>query len=136
MIFCTAALVNCTEMRYDKGEQLRRAAAACSGMKKGLFPMEKITVHDTVKNVDLEVTRDDLIQLMKDGRQVDFVLKENGDDCMGCVWDTEYWSLLSADKFIRTYSLNGKVLGEYTHFNKYDMATEFDLARAKEVRLS
>ncbi len=98
--------------------------------------MEKITVRDTVKNVTVEVSREDLIQLMKDGRQVDFVLHENCNDGMGCEWDTEYWSLLSGDKFIRTYSLKGKVLGEYTHFNKYDMATEFDLARAKEVRLS
>ena len=98
--------------------------------------MEKIIAHDTVKNVDLEVSRDDLIQLMRDGRQVDFVLHEVADDGMGCSWDTEYWSLLSANKFIRTYSLNGKVLGEYTHFNMYDMATEFDLARAKEVRIS
>ena len=114
--------------------------AACrrENMRKDMIPMENTVrnAHDTVKNVDLEVTRDSLIQLMKDGRQVDFVLFETASDDMGCSWDTEYWSLLSANKFIRTYSLGGKVLGEYTHFNIYDMATEFNLARAKEIRIS
>ena len=48
---------------------------------------------DTVNKVELEVTRDDLIQLMRDGRQVDFVMKEPTSDADGYMtWDVEFWS--------------------------------------------
>jgi len=94
-------------------------------------------VFDTVKKTDNELTRDDLIQLMNDGRQVDFVLPEAVTDEDGYLtWDVEHWSSLQKNKFVRTYELQGRTLRDFTHYNIYDMATEFDPARAKEVRLS
>lgn len=107
--------------------------------EKGLFPMDNTVriAHDTVKNVDVEVDRDGLIKLMRDGRQVDFVLDSVRTDEDGYVsWDVEFWSHLNGNKFIRTYALKGQTLREYTHFNIYDMATEFDPSRAKEIRIS
>lgn len=93
--------------------------------------------HDTVKNADLEVDKETLIQLMREGRQVDFVLDHAMQDCDGYVsWDVEFWSHLDGDKFIRTYALNGRTLREFTHFNIYDMANEFQIERAKEIRIS
>lgn len=93
--------------------------------------------HDTVKNIDLEVDRDMLIQLMRDGRQVDFILAGPTTDCDGYLtWDVEHWSNLKEDKFIRTYELEGRTLRDYTHFNIYDMAPEFQLSRVKELRIS
>lgn len=93
--------------------------------------------HDTVKNEDIEVNRDILIQMMRDGRQVDFVMDKPVFDDDGYVsWDVEFWSHLEGDKFIRTYALNGKTLREFTHFNIYDMATQFQMERAKEIRIS
>lgn len=93
--------------------------------------------HDTVNNVDIEVDKDSLIQLMRDGRQVDFVLDGVRQDVDGYVsWDTEFWSHLDGDKFIRTYELEGRALREFTHFNIYDMANEFQIERAKEIRIS
>ncbi len=93
--------------------------------------------HDTVNNVDIEVNRDTLIQLMKDGRQVDFVLNEVRQDEDGYMsWDVEFWSYLENNKFIRTYAMNGRTLREFNRFNIYDMATEFDMDRAKEIRIS
>lgn len=93
--------------------------------------------HDTVKNEDIEVDRDILIQMMRDGRQVDFVMDKPVFDDDGYVsWDVEFWSHLEGDKFIRTYALNGKTLREFTHFNIYDMATQFQMERAKEIRIS
>lgn len=93
--------------------------------------------HDTVKNIDVEVDRDSLIQMMRDGRQVDFVMDHPVYDDDGYVcWDVEFWSALSDEKFIRTYALNGKTLREFTHYNIYDMAGKFRLERAKEIRIS
>ena len=40
-------------------------------------------------------------------------------------WDTEHWSHLQGNKFIRTYELGGRTLRDFTHFNIYDMAEEF-----------
>lgn len=97
----------------------------------------KRIAHDTVNHVDLEVDKDTLIQLMRDGRQVDFVLDGVRQDVDGYVsWDVEFWSHLVDDKFIRTYSLEGRTLREFTHFNIYDMANEFLIDRAKEIRIS
>ncbi len=110
--------------------------------KEGLFPMNNTDnavriAHDTVNNVDIEVNRDTLIQLMKDGRQVDFVLHEVRQDEDGYMsWDVEFWSYLDNNKFIRTYAMNGRTLREFNRFNIYDMATEFDMDRAKEIRIS
>ena len=64
--------------------------------------------YDTVKHVELEVTRDDLIQLMRDGRQVDFVLPEPKSDADGYMtWDVEFWSAVDERKFVRTYEYKG-----------------------------
>lgn len=93
--------------------------------------------HDTVKNVDIEVDREALIQLMRDGRQVDFVLDSVREDADGYMkWDVEFWSYLENNRFVRTYALEGRTLREYTRFNIYDMADEFVMERAKEIRIS
>ena len=97
----------------------------------------KKIAHDTVNNVDIEVDKEALIQLMRDGRQVDFVLDGVRQDADGYVsWDVEFWSHLNDDKFIRTYALEGRTLREFTHFNIYDMANEFLIDRANEIRIS
>ena len=91
-------------------------------------------VYDTVKKTELEVDRNALIALMKDGRQVDFVLSAPVTDADGYLtWDTEHWSHLQGSKFIRTYELNGRTLRDFTHFNIYDMADEFRPERAEKV---
>ena len=93
--------------------------------------------YDTVKKVELEVTRDDLIQLMRDGRQVDFVMKEPTSDADGYMtWDVEFWSAVDERKFVRTYEYQGRTLSEFNHYNLYDMQTDFDPNKAKEVRIS
>lgn len=94
-------------------------------------------VRDIVKKEELEVNTQDLIKLMNDGRQVDFVLAEPISDEDGYMtWDTEHWSSLKLNKFVRTYELKGRTLSEITHFNIYDMADEFNPERAKEVTVS
>ncbi len=93
--------------------------------------------YDTVKKTELEVDRDALIALMKDGRQVDFVLGAPVTDEDGYLtWDTEHWSHLQGNKFIRTYELGGRTLRDFTHFNIYDMADEFRPEKAEKVTVS
>lgn len=93
--------------------------------------------YDTVKHVELEVTRDDLLQLMRDGRQVDFVLPEPKSDADGYMtWDIEFWSAVDERKFVRTYEYKGRTLSEFNHYNIYDMQTDFDPTKAKEIRIS
>ena len=94
-------------------------------------------VFDTVNKQELEEDRKGLIELMKNGRQVDFKLAAPVTDADGYLtWDTEHWSHLQGNKFIRTYELGGRTLRDFTHFNIYDMAEEFDPERAAEITVS
>ena len=94
--------------------------------------------HDTVLHKDVEVNKEILMELMRSGRQVDFVLTEQKSDDDGYVtWDVEFWSHLHDDLFIVTYSYKGKALmNEFNRYNSYDMANEFQMHRAKEIRIS
>ena len=95
-------------------------------------------VYDTVKKEELEVdgTRG-LIQLMRDGRQVDLYLKEKKSDEDGYMsQDVEHWSSIDVKRFIRCYSLEGRVLGESTGHNIYDLENEFKPDEAAKVELS
>ena len=78
-----------------------------------------------------------LIELMRNGRQVDLYLKEKKSDEDGYLtWDVEHWSSIDVKRFIRCYSLEGKVLGESTGHNIYDLENEFKPEEAQKVELS
>ena len=62
------------------------------------------------------------------GRQVDLYLKEK--------WDVEHWSSVDGRRFIRCYSLEGRVLSESTGHNIYDLKNEFKPEEAEKVELS
>lgn len=95
-------------------------------------------VYDTVNKVELEATEAELIKLMAPGgRQVDLVLEGKKTDEDGYLtWDIEHWSSIDGKRFIRCYSLEGRVLGESTGHNIYDLKNDFKPEEAKEVRLS
>ena len=94
-------------------------------------------VKDIVKNETSELTREDLIQKMKEGRQVDLILKEKKTDDIGYLtWDMEQWSTLDGKRFIRTYQLEGRVLSEYTSHNIHDLNAYFFPDDAAAVQLS
>lgn len=94
-------------------------------------------VYDTVKKEELEADTKQLIQIMVDGRQVDLILNEKKSDEDGYMsWDVEHWSSIDNKRFIRCYSLEGRVLGESTGHNIYDLENEFKPEEAKEVTLS
>ena len=94
-------------------------------------------VKDIVKNETAELTREDLIQKMKEGRQVDLILKEKKTDDIGYLtWDMEQWSTVDGKRYIRTYQLEGRVLSEYTTHNIYDLENDFKPEEAAAVQLS
>ena len=94
-------------------------------------------VKDVVNNVEVELDRDGLIQKMKEGRQVDLILKEKKTDDVGYLtWDMEQWSTVDGKRFIRTYQLEGRVLSEYTSHNIHDLRAYFVPDEAESVQLS
>ena len=94
-------------------------------------------VEDTVKKEFLELDTKGLIQKMIEGRQVDVILKEKQTDDVGYLtWDIEHWSTVNGERFIRCYSLEGRVLKESTGHNIYDLANDFKPEEAAKVQLS
>ena len=98
-------------------------------------------IYDAVNKTEVEIEgTKGLIQIMKDGRQVDIYLKEKKSDEDGYMsWDVEHWSSVDGKRFIRCYSLEGRVLGESTGHNIYGLENEFkpeDSAMVEKVELS
>ena len=95
-------------------------------------------VYDTVNKEEVEVEgTKGLIELMRNGRQVDLYLKEKKSDEDGYLtWDVEHWSSIDVKRFIRCYSLVGKVLGESTGRNIKELDNEFKPEEAQKVELS
>ena len=64
-------------------------------------------------------------------------LKEKKSDEDGYMsWDVEHWSAIDKKRFIRCYSLEGRVLSESTGHNIYDLYNEFKPEDALKVELS
>ena len=81
---------------------------------------------DIVNKVELDVTYDSLIELMR--------AETDGDGYL--TWDTEYWTTVDNKRFIRTYSLNGRVLRDSTTHNIYDLQNDFKPEKAAQIRIS
>lgn len=95
-------------------------------------------IYDKVKKEELEIqSTKDLINIMVNGRQVDLYLTEVKSDEDGYMsWDVEHWSSIDNKRFIRCYSLKGRVLGESTGHNIYDLTNDFHPENAAKVELS
>ncbi|MBU5434204.1 hypothetical protein [Pseudoflavonifractor sp. MSJ-37] len=94
-------------------------------------------VYDTIHKNELELDRQGLIDQMLANRQVDLYLPEKKTDEDGYLtWDVEHWSTVDGRRFIRCYSLEGRVLRDSTAHNKYDLDNAFFPEEAKEVKLS
>ena len=99
--------------------------------------MDKLKVYDTVNKNTVELDEHGLIDIMTAGRQVDVFLKENKTDPDGYMtWNIEHWTAISDKKFVRYYSMNERLLGEYTGHNIYDLRNEFKPYEAIKVELS
>lgn len=83
--------------------------------------------YDNINKKELEVTAADLIDLMKHDRQIDMTFSEKKTDDVGYLtWDAENWTCVDGqNKFMRCYSLEGRVLRDFTSHNSYDLANSF-----------
>ena len=95
-------------------------------------------IYDSVKKEEVEIEgTKGLINIMKDGRQVDLYLKEKKTDEDGYLtWDVEHWSSVDGKRFIRCYSLEGRVLSESTGHNIYVLENDFKPEEAEKIELS
>ena len=95
-------------------------------------------VIDTVNKTELDLTTEQLIDLVANhNRQVDLVFNEKRTDEDGYLsWDQENWTCVDGKRFICSYALQGRVLSDYSGYNKYDMKDHFLPETAKEVILN
>ena len=94
-------------------------------------------VYDTIKKEELDLTTEQLInEMAHNNRQVDLVFAEKRTDADGYLtWDAENWTALEPKRFIRCYSLEGRVLRDSTRHNIYDMKGYFTPEQAIKVTL-
>lgn len=95
-------------------------------------------VYDGIEKVEKDLTTEELMDLVANhDRQVDLLFAEKKTDEDGYLsWDAENWTSVDGRRFIRSYSLGGRVLSDYSGYNKYDMKGYFLPESAKEVRLN
>ncbi len=94
-------------------------------------------VVDTVHKTELDTDYNGLIDFMVKGRQVDLYLpKEKTASAGYLTWDVEHWTSVDGRRFIRCYSLKGRVLRDSTSHNTYDMKNDFHPEEAEKVCLS
>ncbi len=94
-------------------------------------------VYDTVHKMELEIEDFELLRYMIEGRQVDLYMPKKQTDADGYIeWDVEHWASIDSKRFIRTYTLEGKYLGESTGHNQYDLFNDFHPEKAVKIELS
>jgi len=93
--------------------------------------------YDMINKTELELSKQDLIDLMLANRQVDLKLPAKKTDDMGYLtWDAENWSAVDGRRFIRCYSLEGRVLRDSTTHNIYDLENDFFPEEAERVEIN
>lgn len=93
--------------------------------------------YDMINKKDLDVTKADLVDLMNNNRQVDLTFAEKRTDGDGYLtWDAENWTSVDGRKFIRCYSLEGRVLRDSTTHNIYDLENDFFPEQAEKVQIN
>lgn len=93
--------------------------------------------YDMINKKELEVSRDELVALMHNNRQIDLIFAESRTDRDGYLtWDAENWTAVDGRKFIRCYSLAGRVLRDSTTHNIYDLANDFFPEQADKVQIN
>ena len=95
-------------------------------------------VNDLIEKCEKELSWDDLVDLVANhNRQVDLLFAQKQTDEDGYLtWDAENWTSVDGKRFIRSYSLEGRALSDYSGYNKYDMKGYFQPESAREVRLN
>ena len=93
--------------------------------------------YDMIKKQEVDVDRKGLIDLMLNNRQIDLKFAEKRTDDDGYLtWDAENWTTVDGKRFIRSYSLEGRVLRDSTTHNIYDLDNDFFPEQAEKVEIN
>ena len=93
--------------------------------------------YDMIKKQEVDVDRKGLIDLMLNNRQIDLKFAEKRTDDDGYLtWDAENWTKVDGKRFIRCYSLEGRVLRDSTTHNIYDLDNDFFPEQAEKVEIN
>ena len=93
--------------------------------------------YDMQEKKEVEVTGEELMKLLDSNRQVDLVFSEPRTDEDGYLtWDAENWTTVDGKRFIRCYSLEGRVLRDSTTHNIYDLDNDFFPEQAEKVEIN
>ncbi len=93
--------------------------------------------YDMIHKQEIEVDRKGLVDLMLNNRQIDLKFAEKRTDGDGYLtWDAENWTTVDGKRFIRCYSLEGRVLRDSTTHNIYDMDNDFFPEQAEKVEIN
>ena len=84
--------------------------------------------YDMIHKQEVEVDRKGLIDLKFAQKKTD------GDGYL--TWDAENWTTVDGKKFIRCYSLEGRVLRDSTTHNIYDLDNDFFPEQAEKVEIN
>lgn len=95
-------------------------------------------VFDAIEKCEKNLTAEELIDLIANhNRQVDLLFDGKKTDEDGYLsWDAENWTSVDGKRFIRSYSLQGRVLSDFSGYNKYDLKGYFQPENAREIRLN
>lgn len=95
-------------------------------------------VYDRIEKVEKDLTTAELIDMMVvKNRQVDLTHNEVLHDEDGMMsYNAENWTTVDGKRFIRSYAMDGRVLSEYSTYNKYDMKGYFAPEKAATVTLN
>lgn len=95
-------------------------------------------VYDKIEKIEKDLTTEQLVDLVANhNRQVDLVFAEVKTDEDGYLsWDAENWTSVDGKRFIRSYSLKGRALSDFSGYNKYDLKGYFLPEAAAEVYLN
>lgn len=95
-------------------------------------------VYDRIEKVEKDLTTAELIEMMVvKNRQVDLTHNEILHDEDGMMsYNAENWTTVDGKRFIRSYAMDGRVLSEYSTYNKYDMKGYFAPEKAATVTLN
>ena len=99
-----------------------------------IFKIKEYLSNHLIFNRLVTIDQDYLMEL---NFNYDLILYDKKTDEDGYLtWDAEHWTVVSAKKFMRTYSLGDRQLRDFTSHNIYDLRNDFKPEEAKEIQIN
>lgn len=93
--------------------------------------------YDRIKKEEIECDWASLMDLMVNDRQIELILSEpETDDSDYLTWDKEYWTNINRHLYMRTYSLRGRILRDFTQHSTFDLKNDFKPEKAAKIEIN